>query len=220
MSGKGRPLDQISHYLPGIMLAYAAFLVGMMSPGPNILAVIGTSMSLGRRSGVALAGGIAAGSLSWGLLTVAGLSALLAAYAEALTVIKIVGGLYLLWLALKAFRAAAAKTDRPARAAGAAGRGALAFFLRGLTVQMTNPKAALTWIAVMSLGLQDGAPWWVGLSIVLGTFCFSLAGHAGYALAFSTPVMVRSYARARRWIQAGLGLFFGFAGIKLLTSRV
>ena len=31
-------MDQIITYLPGVMLAYAAFLLGIMSPGPNILA--------------------------------------------------------------------------------------------------------------------------------------------------------------------------------------
>ena len=38
-------------------------------------------------------------------------------------------------------------------------------------------------------------------------------------MAFSTPIMVRVYGRARRPIQATLGVFFGCAGIKLLTSR-
>jgi len=38
-------------------------------------------------------------------------------------------------------------------------------------------------------------------------------------VAFSTPTMVRLYDRARRAIQATLGVFFGFAGVKLLASR-
>lgn len=32
------------------------------------------------------------------------------------------------------------------------------YFLRGLTIQMTNPKAVLAWIAIVSLGLQPEAP--------------------------------------------------------------
>lgn len=86
-------------YLPGILLAYSAFLLAIASPGPNILAVIGTSMSINRRSGMALAMGVATGSFTWALLTIFGLSAILATYASALLVIKIFGGLYLLWLA-------------------------------------------------------------------------------------------------------------------------
>ena len=45
-------------YLTGILLAYGAFGLGILSPGPNILAVIGTSMSTDRKSGMALAFGI------------------------------------------------------------------------------------------------------------------------------------------------------------------
>lgn len=213
-------MDQISVYLPGILLAYSAFFLAIASPGPNVLAIIGTSMSLGRRSGLALAMGVAAGSFCWALLTATGLTALLAAYAEALTVIKIAGGLYLLWLGYKALRSAASAYDIEARTLAGATRTPLGYFLRGLTIQMTNPKAVLAWIAIISLGLSEGAPMWVGLSIVIGTSLLSVAIHALYAVAFSTPVMVRLYSKARRWIQGVLGAFFALAGVRLLTSRL
>ena len=41
-------MQDITIYLPGILLAYSAFLLAIASPGPNVLAVIGTSMSVGR----------------------------------------------------------------------------------------------------------------------------------------------------------------------------
>ena len=88
-------------YAPGIFLAYAAFLLAIASPGPNILAVIGTSMSVNRRSGMALAMGVAYGSFTWALLTVFGLSAILETYAWALFLIKGFGGIYLIGLAYK-----------------------------------------------------------------------------------------------------------------------
>ncbi len=206
-------------YIPGILLAYSAFLLAIASPGPNIVAVIGTSMSVGRASGVALALGVASGSFTWALLTVVGLSALVAAYSSALMFIKIFGGLYLLWLAYKSFRAAAARNDIEARELAGGRRTLLGYMSRGYVVQMTNPKAALAWIAIISLGMQDGAPWWVGFAIVGGTFLLSIAIHLLYAVAFSTPFMVRIYSGARRRIQAALGVFFALAGIKLLVSR-
>ena len=86
----------LPEYLPGIGLSYAAFLLSGLSPGPNILAVMGTSIGAGRKAGTVLALGIF-GSLTWALLT----------YALALTAIKMVGGIYLLWLAYKAFKSAA-----------------------------------------------------------------------------------------------------------------
>lgn len=213
-------MDQIAVYLPGILLAYGAFLLSIMSPGPNILAIMGTSMSVDRPSGLALALGVASGSFCWAVLTAAGLSALLASYAIALTVIKVVGGLYLLWLAYKSFRAAASKHDLVAKPLAGTRSTLGRYFVRGFIVQMTNPKAALAWIAIISLGLQAGAPAWVAAAIVAGTTFFSLTIHALYALVFSSAPMVRIYSRSRRAIQGLLGAFFAFAGIRLLTSRL
>jgi amino acid exporter len=176
-------------------------------------------MSVGRKSGIALALGVAAGSFCWAMLSVVGLSALLASYASALRVIKIAGGCYLLWLAYKSFRSAASKHDIEARTLGGSTRSPIGYAIRGLTIQMTNPKAALAWIAIMSLGLQAGAPLGVPVSLVAGTSILSVIIHCVYAVTFSTPVMVRFYAKARRSIQATLGALFAFAGLKLLTSR-
>jgi threonine/homoserine/homoserine lactone efflux protein len=52
---KGKSMAEISPYISGILLAYTAFLLGIASPGPNVLAVIGTSMGVGRGSGMTLA---------------------------------------------------------------------------------------------------------------------------------------------------------------------
>ncbi|MFT6025718.1 MAG: amino acid exporter [Ascidiaceihabitans sp.] len=212
-------MTNIALYLPGILMAYAAFLLAIASPGPNILAVIGTSMSIGRKSGIALALGVATGSFTWAVLTVIGLSALLSQYAVALIVIKIFGGLYLLWLAYKSFKSAMAKHDIEAKELAGGKRTPFGYAKRGYIIQMTNPKAALAWIAIISLGLTDGAPHWVGLVIVLGTFALSILIHLMYAIAFSTPVMVRIYGKARRGIQGVLGTFFALAGLRLLISR-
>lgn len=212
-------MDSFYIYLPGIVLSYGAFLVAIASPGPNVLAVIGTSMAVNRTSGMALAMGVATGTLTWALLTAIGLSALLATYASALLFIKIFGGFYLLWLAYKAFRAAASAHDIEASELAGGRRTSLGYAKRGYIIQMTNPKAALAWIAIISLGLAPNAPLWVAGAIVGGTFLLSVVIHLLYALAFSTPVMVRIYGRARRAIQGVLGTFFGLAGLRLLTDR-
>jgi threonine/homoserine/homoserine lactone efflux protein len=205
-------------HLAEIGLAFGAFALGMLSPGPNILSVIGTSMAIGRRAGIALAMGVSAGSFLWASMTAIGLTALIAAYAPVLVAIKVAGGLYLLWLAFKAFRSAV-RASPVLRPSAVAEQGWGRFFLRGLTVQMTNPKAALTWIAIMSLGLAEAAPASTALVIILGTTVLSVAGHAAYAVAFSTSRVVAAYGRARCWIDATLGTFFALAGLKLLMGR-
>src|SRR5215475_15321469 len=76
-----RAMVDVSTYLPGILLAYSAFFLAIASPGPNVLAVIGTSMAVGRGSGIALALGVASGSFLWALLTAFGLTALITSFA-------------------------------------------------------------------------------------------------------------------------------------------
>jgi amino acid exporter len=95
----------------------------------------------------------------------------------------------------------------------------LRYAIRGFTIQMTNPKAALAWIAIISLGLQKGALLWVGFAVVVGTAVLSAVIHCLYALTFPTRAMVHRYGRARRWIQAAPAGFFAVAGIRLLMSR-
>ncbi|MES0879536.1 LysE family translocator [Roseibium sp. SCP14] len=201
--------------LASLLLALGIFAVGFISIGPNILAIIGTSMERGRKSGVELALGVGIGSGIWASLTVAGLTALIAAYAHAITLLKILGALYLIWLAYKAFRSAATPNGKVA-ARSAKGNKLL---LQGLTIQLTNPKAALHWIAIVGVGLGPDAPLWVGLSLVISCTLMSVLGHLVYAITFSTQPVVEFYRQSRRWIEAGLGVFFSFAAYKLATYR-
>lgn len=204
-------------YFAGILVAFGVFVMGMFSPGPNIMSIIGTSMAVGRSSGKALALGIASGSLIWGTLTLFGLTALLTAYAGLLTFIKIAGACYLLFLAYKAFSSALKGKTMQVKGITVDG-GFWRYYRRGLLIQMTNPKAAFTWLAILSLALDQTAPFWVGGIVVAGTGIISIVGHLAYAIAFSTTPMVNGYRKAQRWIDGALGSFFTFASYKIATS--
>ena len=211
-------MEALIDHLPGILLVYAMIALGLLSPGPNVLAVIGTSMSAGRREGKALALGIAVGSFLWATATWLGVTALIAAYAPALTAVKFASGAYLLWLAYKSFRSALGPSpDLATRVEHAPNPRAL--FWRGLAIQMTNPKAALAWIAAISLSLGSDAPPLVGVAVIVGTTLISVVGHQVYAIAFSTRVVIAAYRAAARRIDFALGAFFAFAGGKLLLDR-
>ena len=211
-------MPELSPHPTGIFLSLTAVTLALMSPGPNILAVIGTSMAVGRREGIALAMGVAMGTFLWVSLTVAGFTAVVASYAEVMFVLKILGGCYLLWLGYKSLRSAASSRDVRELAVELPG-GSRAYFLRGLTVQMTNPKAALAMIAIVSIGVHANAPLWVGIALVVGATALSVIGHLGYAIAFSTRPMVVFYAKARRAVEAALGVFFCAMGARLLSER-
>lgn len=207
------PLEQIHH----LLLVYAAYFIAVASPGPSTMAIMGTAMSQGRASAVALALGVMTGSLFWATLAAAGLSTLLAGYADALQVIKIAGGLYLLYLAYKsatsALRANArqVKAERPAKG--------IILYRKGIFLHLTNPKSILGWAAIMSLGLRPNAPSHTLPAILSGCAVIGLFVFVGYAFVFSTVILGRAYQKSRRWIEGTLALVFGYAGLRLLLSK-
>ena len=212
-------MSMIAQHWSDLALVFAAFALVVGSPGPSTLAIMGTSMSDGRSHGLTLALGVSSGSLTWGLLSALGISALLAAYEPAIYGIRMAGGLYLLFLAWRSARAAMQPHDLPQSAQAATGEPAWRTFSRGYLMHLTNPKAILGWIAIMTLGLKPDTPQAIVPVMLAGCLMISLMFNCGYAVLFSTEPMVRAYRRARRWVQGSLAVFFAFAGYKLLTAR-
>lgn len=197
---------------------YLAFAVAAGSPGPSNLAIMNVAMGQGRRHALALAAGVVTMSAAWGLVAATGLSALLARYAQALVILKIAGGLYLLWLAFKAARSALS-ADGSSSSMLQEPIGLAALYRRGVLMHLGNPKSVLAWLAIMSLGVGPGAPAAHVAAAYGGCVLLGLAIFVGYALLFSTAPLVRGYARARRPIEGTLAVVFAGAGTPLILSR-
>lgn len=207
-------------YLPYIWPAYVAYLLAVISPGPANFAIMGAAISQGRRAGLILALGIFCGSLTWACAAALGLAALLRSYAVALEILKVLGGLYLIYLAWKAYKSA--RTPDAAMDGGDLKTGYTAgqLWLRGYAIHVTNPKAIFAWLAIISLGLPANAPPSAILLIVGICTASSLLIFTGYAMLFSTRHALRIYKSMRRWIEGAMAVFYSAAGIKLLTSRI
>ena len=207
-------------HLNHLLLVYAAYLIAIATPGPSNMAIMGVAMSQGRKPAIVLALGVITGSWCWAMLAATGLSAVLSNYAHALFAIKIAGGLYLLYLAYKSARSAMTKPKLETISDVAKAPAYFALYRRGLLMHLTNPKAVLGWIAIMSIGLQPGAEPSTLAAILAGCAVLGILIFCGYALLFSTAPAVRIYQRSKRYIEGVLAVFFGFAGIKMLMSRV
>ncbi|MFT4159520.1 LysE family translocator [Shinella sp.] len=214
-------MTDLTPYLSQLAVAWTAYLIATASPGPAIVAIIATSISQGRRAGLALASGVLTGSYIWAILTASGLSALIRAYGEAIIVLKIVGGCYLLWLAWNAYRAAR-RSEETYRAEMAAlpALSPRRQYLKGLGIHLTNPKAIFNWIMLTSLGMPPGAPGGVMATFIAGCMAMGICVFLGFALVFSLGPVHRAYLKARRGIEGVMAAFFAFAGFKLLTTRL
>lgn len=203
--------------LPQVFSAYLVYLVAVLSPGPATMAIASASLGQGRRHGVTMAMGIFCGSATWALAASAGLATVLTHYAHGVTFMRIVGGLYLLYLAWRAFRSAASAVDP--MAGSAAPEKFSRTFLRGYAIHLTNPKAIFAWLAILSLGLPPGATAMTVAVIVAGCLMTGFCVFSGYAWLFSLPGAVRAYRSARRYIDGTLAILFTAAGTKLLLQR-
>jgi threonine efflux protein len=209
----------VSAELQHLLLVYATYVIAAGSPGPSNMRIMGVAMHQGRQAALTLAAGVVTGSIFWGMMAATGISVLLTRYAEVLTALKIFGGLYLLFLAFRAGRAALTSDEQATAGAPTPASSRTALYRQGLLMHLGNPKSVLAWIALVTLGLGTDASWQDVAVILGGCAVLSVTIFCGYAVLFSTAPMVRLYRRARRWIEGALSIVFGFAGLRLLLDR-
>ncbi len=206
----------LSHEL---ILIYTTYFVATASPGPSNMAIMGTAMKKGRGAALALAAGVIGGSMLWALLAACGVLTVLATFAQLLIVLKIGGGLYLLWLAFKAGKSALRCTDAAEFASSTESVAFGKLFRQGILMHIGNPKAILTWVAIMSVALKPDAAASTLPMIISGCAAICVVVFCGYAVLFSTAMMAAFYRRIRRALDALLACCFAMAGLKLVFSR-
>ena len=202
----------------GLAAIFAAFFVVAVSPGPATLGVSTVSAGSGRRSGMLFGAGLGLGLAFWGVIAATGLGAVLQTTTHLLTALKIAGGLYLLRLAYGSARSATRKDTVTANDTAAPPATEGRWFIRGLVLNLSNPKAVVAWMAALSVGLGGDDGFATVAVATLGCMVIGFAIYAGYAVAFSLAAVMRRYARLRRWIDGVVAALFSMAGLALLRS--
>ncbi|MDJ0614310.1 MAG: LysE family transporter [Rhizobiaceae bacterium] len=196
--------------LVGVVLAQA-------SPGPNLLAVASAALGSGRKMAMYTVLGVATGMFVWATLVAFGLATVIAIYPATLTLMKIAGGSYLIWMAYKAVRASIFN-KQVAFSAGEHRSNGFAAWRRGLLVIMTNPKAALMWTAVGSFLFGSGLSAWQVLAFGPVAALSATVIYGTYGFLFSTGLAAKTYSKFARWIEGAFGAAFGMLGGKLLLD--
>ena len=202
-----------------LWLAYVATSAVVLAiPGPTILLVLSYSISQGRSATVPLVAGVALGDSVAITLSLIGLGTLLAASALWFTVIKWLGGLYLIYLGVSLLRGARQPIDLDGdRVPKSSSRN---LFANAFIVTALNPKSIVFFIALLPQFISASHPalpqlWILGITFVV----LATIGAASYAL-FATSL--RRFLRAPRAQQAyrmfGGGLLC-VAGIWALGAR-
>jgi threonine efflux protein len=201
-----------------LWLAWSAYVLMAGSPGPSNMAITHVAMTRGRRDALLFAAGVLSGTAFWAMLAGLGLSHAMARSAVAMDLLKTLGGLYLVWLALKSARTA--WRSAPPMETRSINGSPQRLYLKGMLMHLTNPKAVLAWLSVAAVALPAGAAWSDTLLVIGSCLLWGAGLFAGYALVFSSASARRSYLALRRPVEGLMSVVFGYAGVRLLCSRM
>lgn len=205
-----------------LLLFIAAGWLLNLTPGPDVLYIVSNSLRSGARRGVAAGLGITAGCFVHVFAAGLGVSALLAASAEAFTVLKYLGAAYLLWLGAKILLAKA--PDRSADLAAAAWtqpqQSLKSVFIGGFLTNVLNPKVAVFFLAFVPQFIAPEAQNKILAFVLLGVIfnLNSIPVNLGWALAAAWMARRKSVRSGLHWLErAAACMFVGF-GLKLALS--
>jgi threonine/homoserine/homoserine lactone efflux protein len=160
-----------------------ASLIIVVSPGADSFLLLRSTVNGGLRAGLRTLGGIVTGNVSWAILTISGIGLLVSQVAVAMLVLKILGGLYLVYLAAMSLRsglrqAQTAGTTGASEVSTDAGESQVASpkatrfgpYLVGLFTNLTNPKPLLFFLAFFPQFLGHASN--IGLQLTMLSLIF------------------------------------------------
>ncbi|HEX9446900.1 MAG TPA: LysE family transporter [Dongiaceae bacterium] len=190
-----------------------------MSPGPSFVMVLRISVAMSRRAGLAAALGMGIGGVIFGALALVGLQALIAKVGWLYLMLKIGGGLYLIYLASRIWRGAREPLQLADAAIGQQRSPRQAFWL-ALATQLSNPKTAVVYGSIFAALLPAQPPIWTFAILLPMLFAIEAGWYTIVALTFSAATPRRLYLHAKGFIDRAAGTVIGFLGAKLVYNAV
>jgi threonine/homoserine/homoserine lactone efflux protein len=198
------------------LLGVVTVALGMvLSPGPNMMYLVSRSISQGRRAGIISLGGVVAGFLAYLVGTNLGLAVLFTLVPQLLTVIRVVGAFYLLWLAWKTVKPGGVSVftvqdvphDSPRR-----------LFTMGLMTNLLNPKIAILYISIIPQFIDPHKGNTLLQGIILGGIQISVAASVNLSIVLAAGGIAGFLGRRPTWLRAqrvAMGSLLGVLAIVL-----
>ncbi len=202
------------HFNVWLLFAGASLIMGLI-PGPGVTTIVGQALSRGRASALAAVAGAACGNAASMTLSLAGAGAILAASAQAFTLLKWIGAAYLIGLGLLTIF----KTLERGAADVAPISGSRSFW-GTFAVTLLNPKTIIFFTAFVPQFITHGAPFWPQAALLIATFtAIVFATDAIYAIVASSASQALRHPGFVLWTKrAGGGALIG-AGLITATLR-
>ncbi len=201
-----------------IWLAFvAASAVVLVIPGPTILTVISYSIAHGHRANIPLVAAVALGDSTALVFSLLGLGTLLATSAVWFTVIKFIGGFYLLYLGVKLLRTGA---TAPALVMAAPPASPWKLFASTYLVTALNPKGMIFFVAFLPQFIDHTGKVTAQLWLLATTFVIlAIVNATLYALFAGSARRLLSSPRAQKRFNIVGGSLLSAAGIWSLFAK-
>jgi threonine/homoserine/homoserine lactone efflux protein len=191
-----------------------------ITPGPDMLYVIGRSTAQGTRAGAAAALGIGAGCFVHIAAAALGLSAILSASATAFTIVKVMGAAYLVYVGLSllwSLRRTAISSD----AAMLKPVSLRSVFTQGFLTNALNPKVALFFLAFVPQFIDVSSPH-ASLAFLLLGLVFNFTGTLWNLLVAwfaARTIGGLKTTRFAAWLNGCVGAVFVYLGVRLAFAK-
>ena len=204
-------------YGPILVSLFAVDLAAAMSPGPNFVLVSQSAVDRDRRTALAVVAGFALSNLLWCVAVMLGLAALFRVVPQIYAAIRIVGGLYLIFLGIQLWW----KSDKVIFGKSASDSGSLVrAFVRGTLTNLTNPKSAVYFASIFVLFIQPGTPVWVQWVAVAIVIADTLIWYGFVALLLSARRVQIWYRKVARTVDRLAGTLMIAFGSRLVIEPI
>jgi RhtB (resistance to homoserine/threonine) family protein len=208
----------VQNYWLEFLTVALVHLLAVASPGPDFAVMLRQALTQNRRNALLSAAGIGLGILLHVGYSLLGIGLIIQQSVMLFTVLKVVGAVYLLYIAWHCLRArpggvhvdAAEKTEQTGMAA----------FRLGFLTNALNPKATLFFVSLFSVVINPGTP--IVLQAGYGLYRALATGlwFAMVAVFFTHPRVRRGFNRFGHWLDRAMGGILVLLAGQLLLSTV
>lgn len=199
-----------------------AHFMALISPGPDFLLLVKSSLSNTANRAIGMALGIAIANGIYIALCIIGVGAIIVKSFYLMVALKILGGLFLLYVAYHAIKAQ--KSDYQILVSPQMnstiqnGRSFFAEFTLGLISGLSNPKNIIFYLSLFSVVLTPSVS--IGLSVALGVWMVLLVflWDTMIVLILSKQQIRKTFAKIAFYLDKIAGILLGIVGYNLLRS--
>jgi threonine/homoserine/homoserine lactone efflux protein len=197
-----------------ILALLLIILVFVVSPGPGTLAVFGKSMQQGFIAAFFLSFGLILGDITYLVAVILSLDFFSNTIASFMDQVKIVGGMYLIYLGIQSWRSGSFKIKKDISK-----KGNFAEFVTGYLISMANPKVMVFYIAILPnfINLKN-LSLLIASEIIIITFLGLMAGISVINLGASKIKNKLESSDSNAYINRIVGSIMMLAGIWLALS--